>query len=98
MTYQAVAHGSVREHEKLLNAQWENLLVLNDWMGLFFQALNITRYYHYCSYQFHVHFHLFMVNSELAFLFGSHMLLLCNTLDPAPTAIHVRYAFWPQRQ
>ena len=24
----------VCEHEKLLNAQWENLLVLNDWMAL----------------------------------------------------------------
>ena len=24
----------VCEHEKLLNAQRENLLVLNDWMGL----------------------------------------------------------------
>lgn len=33
MTYRA---HMVCEHEKLLNAQRENLLVLNDWMGLFF--------------------------------------------------------------
>lgn len=89
----------VCEHEKLLNAQWENLLVLNDWMGLsspeYYPIIIITiavmnvMYTFICSWV-----------SDLAFLFGSHMLLLCNTLNPAPTAIHVhvRYEFGPQRK
>lgn len=78
LTYKMTYHHMVCEHEKLLNAQWENLLVLNDWMGLsspeYYPILSLLQLWMSCTLSFAhglVTWHFYLV--AICFYFVTHL-------------------------